>query len=135
MKETKHFVDLGLPSGTLWSSSTEKFCFTYNDAIKKYNGKLPTEQQFYELINNCKWEWRGDGYAVFGTNGNQIFITGTSERKVFGWYWSASQRDNNSINTHEGVCLFFNPTKQQIYNYYSLFPMSIILVENKKQYH
>lgn len=53
------WVDLGLPSGTLWSSNylqdeegNVKF-LTYEEASVLY---IPTEEQVKELIDNCKWE-------------------------------------------------------------------------------
>ena len=32
----KQWVDLGLPSGTLWASIPEEGYYTYNDAVEKF---------------------------------------------------------------------------------------------------
>lgn len=75
------FVDLGLPSGTLWSTDYEKedsgILFLPYDKALKYN--LPTEEQCKELLETCKWQ--GDfsssgmslyGVTCIGPNGNSI---------------------------------------------------------------
>ena len=56
------WVDLGLPSGTLWkssredNSSIESGLYTYDQAIQKYGDHIPTAEQAKELLDNCKWE-------------------------------------------------------------------------------
>lgn len=88
VSEETEFVDLGLPSGTLWSS----------DYVKDDNGKviyvtqennaayeIPTYEQFKELMDECKWEqkseknWTESGFYYWhewaiclGPNGNKI---------------------------------------------------------------
>ncbi len=36
--------------------------------------RMPTADEFKELLDNCKWTWLGDGYAVTGPNKNSIKI-------------------------------------------------------------
>ena len=88
VSEGTEYVDLGLPSGTLWSS----------DYVKDDNGKviyvtqennaayeIPTYEQFKELMDECKWEqksekkWTESGFYYWhewaiclGPNGNKI---------------------------------------------------------------
>ena len=82
------FVDLGLPSGVLWSSKYREdgernpLFLTYEEASML---DIPTEEQIGELIRNCSWDHimgyvnRG-GYAIkqpvgktcIGTNGERI---------------------------------------------------------------
>ena len=58
------FVDLGLPSGTLWSSDYVK----KNDDdmtiyVTQENGadyEIPTYEQFKELMDECKWEQKSE---------------------------------------------------------------------------
>lgn len=38
------------------------------------NWRMPTVDEFKELIDKCKWTWLGDGYAVTGPNKNSIKI-------------------------------------------------------------
>ena len=71
------YVDLGLPSGTLWSADYEKddsglLFLSYERAA---SSKLPTKEQWNELISHCEWEYnaRDDAFywaKVIGPNGN-----------------------------------------------------------------
>ena len=72
--ELQKFVDLGLPSGTLWKNVNEDTRYTYDDAVSKFGKKMPTKQQFEELINKCTWTWTGNACRVTGPNGNSIFL-------------------------------------------------------------
>lgn len=79
------YVDLGLPSGTLWASDYEKSDgkYVYLPYEKANRMNLPTEKQWQELIDNCKMKF--DGYdrrndsfnsVVFiAANGNSITFT------------------------------------------------------------
>lgn len=70
--------------------------------------KIPNESQINELISNCTWKWTTqnevNGYLIFGTNGNSIFLPAAgnyngTEPPVVGSsceYWtSASHKINN----------------------------------------
>lgn len=104
----QEFVDLGLPSGTLWSKHNVKIAnkkhFTHYEIslieyITGYN--VPSKEDFEELINHCKWEWktigRTKGYKVTGPNGNSIFLSASgccSGTSLYGAgsngiYWSS----------------------------------------------
>ena len=76
------YIDLGLPSGTKWSSDYE-----HTDSELMYlpysvasNLNIPTEEQFEELVNNCKWLKMADsngsftGFTIVGLNGKNIFL-------------------------------------------------------------
>lgn len=76
------FVDLGLPSGTLWSERN-----LLADDIANHGGFFPFDQtlpylpkkwQYEELIEECEWEWvetkNFTGYKVIGKNGNYILL-------------------------------------------------------------
>ncbi len=71
----KGYVDLGLPSGTLWKVENET-CghVTYDQACSFYGSDLPTIEQLRELKDNCLWSWQGDGFKVKGKNGESIFM-------------------------------------------------------------
>lgn len=86
--EGVEYVDLGLPSGTLWASSYAKdengnVIFLTQAESMTYN--LPTNDQWQELINECKWDqkseknWTVGGFyhwhdwaICLGPNGNKI---------------------------------------------------------------
>lgn len=74
------FIDLGLPSGTLWSAQYEPCKYSFNMAMMLYGDAIPSKKQCKELINSCTWtavknkEGKTEGYIVTGKNGNSIYI-------------------------------------------------------------
>ena len=81
--ELRKYIDLGLPSGTLWKESNEGgdyAYYTFDEAINKFGNKLPTKQQLEELISKCTWRWIGYGYKVIGLNGNSIILPAAGSR-------------------------------------------------------
>ena len=94
------WVDLGLPSGTLWKDKNEEGGFyTYEQAVSKFGSSLPTEEQLVELKNSCNWTWNGSGYKVTGPNGNSIVLPASGYRDCdgdvdyvgsYGSYWSST---------------------------------------------
>ena len=99
-EELLKYIDLGLPSGTLWKDSNEKGKFySYKEVEEKFGNELPTKEQFEELQNLCKWTWIGNGYDVEGLNGNKIFMPADGSQNIYGSvfgseangnYWSSS---------------------------------------------
>ena len=96
------YVDLGLPSGTLWKAQNEEGLMAFDDAKKKYGRSIPSIKQWEELKKYCVWEWTGDGYNVTGPSGQGIFIPAAGYRNVsgqvgkvgtFGNYWSSTSKD------------------------------------------
>ena len=97
--EQSEYVDLGLPSGTLWKSKNEKgMYYTYEEAVSQFGDKLPTREQFAELRAFCTWTWNGKGYVVKGDNGNSIVLQAAGYRScngnvnfvgTYGVYWSS----------------------------------------------
>ena len=93
------YVDLGLPSGTLWKAENEEGLMDFNTAKKKFKKRMPAISQWEELLKYCKWSWTGNGYEVIGPNGAMIFIPAAGYRNVsgqigkvgiFGNYWSST---------------------------------------------
>ena len=85
------YVDLGLPSGTLWKNANEggdNARYTYDEAVSRWGSKLPTKEQLVELKNKCRWKWttrKGvKGYKVIGPNGKSIFLPATGYRDCNG---------------------------------------------------
>ena len=65
------YVDLGLSSGTKWKKSNEKNkvdpehdFYTFDGALSKFGKKIPSRQQWMELVNECDWLWWGKGYVI-----------------------------------------------------------------------
>jgi hypothetical protein len=82
--KTTEYVDLGLPSGTLWAKEYEKdkqFLFMLHKDAMSYN--IPTEEQWKELIDNCKCVRFAKnsidrGFDFVGPNGNCLRFQETS---------------------------------------------------------
>lgn len=97
---SQQYVDLGLPSGTLWKTANEKGGFyTYDEAVSNFGDELPTQEQWEELKGMCDWQWTGRGYKVTGDNGNSIVLPAAGDRNCrgdvgsvgsFGSYWSST---------------------------------------------
>ena len=102
-----YYVDLGLPSGTIWKKANEggdNARYTYNEAVSRFGKELPTKQQFEELKNKCTWTWTGSGYKVIGPNGNSIYLPAAGYRYcdgdvgyvgTYGRYWSSTPYDSD----------------------------------------
>lgn len=80
-EERKKWVDLGLPSGTLWKIENEE-CgpIDYDQAYNRYGSSMPTENQWQELIDNCQWYWMGSGYEIKGSNGKVLVLPASGSR-------------------------------------------------------
>jgi len=87
------YVDLDLPSKTLWKTQNEKDLYSFDRAVESFRNKLPTKEQWQELIDECTWIWVEPGewnyyeememyehegdlpfYIVIGKNGNTITL-------------------------------------------------------------
>ena len=68
------FVDLGLPSGTLWAKEfeTTENGFLYLPYVKAKHYNLPTKKQWEELIKHCKWGWYEKVFRCTGRNGETL---------------------------------------------------------------
>lgn len=104
------FVDLGLPSGTLWSKEYEQ-----NDKeviflpyLEASTLNIPTEEQFSELLSLCKWEFTyidnlSIKYDCIGLNGNIITFYSKGELAPNGYirenrnikFWLYSENEEN----------------------------------------
>lgn len=99
-QKAQGFVDLGLPSGTLWKEQDEAGGFyTYEQAKLKFGNSLPTKEQYEELKNSCSWTWTGNGYKVTGPSGESITLPAAGFRGcdggvrrvgLNGYYWSST---------------------------------------------
>ena len=67
---------------------------------------MPTEEQFNELLTECKWYWKKvnghNGYEIVGKNGNSIFLpasgwnrgTAIEYQNQYGYYWTSERSSN-----------------------------------------
>ena len=117
-KDDFQFIDLGLPSGTLWAKDYAPGYYAFDEAQEAFPGLLPTAEMFQELHDHCKWEWLSKskspgkkcaGYRVTGPNGKSIFFPALGYKLddeifiigVSGYWWSACASSSN------GHFLFF----------------------------
>lgn len=131
------YVDLGLPSGTLWKNANEggdNARYTYDDAMDKFGNKLPTKQQLEELKNKCTWTWIGNGYKVTGPNGKSITLPAAGRRNcngdvnfvgMSGRCWSSTPLDSVYA-----WYLLFSSDKVDMGNYSRCNGISVRLVQN-----
>ena len=76
----REYVDLGLPSGTLWSDDYERvdgsiMFQTYDKAAQQ---NIPTKEQCEELLRFCKFSVSpGPVYECVGPNGNYVRFRST----------------------------------------------------------
>lgn len=103
------YVDLGLPSGTLWKDRNECGFYDYDEAIQLFGDTLPTKEQFQELIDYCQWTWGGWGntpahYTVTGPNQSSVIFTiegyQTPDGEIYGQtqcgiYWSSTKNEES----------------------------------------
>ena len=108
----KGYVDLGLPSGTLWKATNESGFYDYDSAIRKYGKRLPSRDQWEELKDYCTWQWTGKGYKVSADNGKFIVLPAAGYRfssggvdnvGFWGYYWSSTPSSSK-----ETWLLYFN---------------------------
>lgn len=103
------YVDLGLPSGTYWKDKNENGYYEKEEAIRLFGGRMPTREQFEELITYCEWSFSGWGvsdeyYRVTGPNGNSIVLPLAGEILIendsrygygqSGTYWSSTKGES-----------------------------------------
>ncbi len=71
--EGQHWVDLGLPSGTLWAEK-DIGKMGYYTASHHFGNNLPTRSQLEELKVYCYRDWKKEGQRLIltGPNGNSI---------------------------------------------------------------
>ena len=91
------YVDLGLPSGTLWRKcnygADEEYevgdclnCFNIDRLEKSDQAQIPSIEDFKELVENCTFKPSEKGQKLTSNlNGNSIFIQ-------LGGYWTSSKK-------------------------------------------
>lgn len=72
------YVDLGLPSGTLWKNKNEPELYDWWKAKNTFDQNIPTGAQMDELLTYCKQEEVTENnirkLKIIGPNGNSIII-------------------------------------------------------------
>ena len=110
IKDNKtEYVDLGLPSGTLWAADYEKDgndirYLTYNQASQL---SIPTKDQCMELFNSCRFIPKNDVFYCIGPNGNTISFIPTGFKVLedeslpsvyVSYFWFSNDNSEPSFN-------------------------------------
>lgn len=128
------YVDLGLPSRTLWKATNESGLYDYSDAVGSFGSKLPTQAQFQELKDYCTWNKTNSGYKVIGPNDKFIILPASGycdcdynvkEVGVSGYYWSST-----SGGYYNAWTLYFQGYSVGLGNYGKCNGRSVRLVIN-----
>lgn len=137
------FVDLGLPSGTLWSTDYEvdgdniKY-LPYDDA-NTYD--IPTKEQFRELLESCYWEFKyissiSRMYTCIGPNGNHIVfyskgykLAGVKRESEKIYFWVKS---DSETTTKDAVFLYYHSGEiKKLTEMFSVNMLALRLVKSK----
>ena len=112
------YIDLGLPSRTLWSTDYEKLDgeYLYLPYEKAEYLKIPTKEQWEELKTSCKWEYNIDNCHDFircrcvGPNGQILKFERTgriiTEGNVDEWEAFFWIEDDSDINEKNSIHMF-----------------------------
>jgi hypothetical protein len=150
------YVDLGLPSGTLWAASFETngegvTYFPYERAVLL---DIPTIEQWNELINLCKWDFVKNSNGTLyradcaGPNGRVIsfYVTGlinAIEKRDHNesFFWIKEDIDGNEkravhiyrpYTKHEGKVIYYSDDcTVALQNKFSGYKLPIRLVRKK----
>ena len=130
------YVDLGLPSRTLWAKEFEKTGndFLYLPYIQAKDYNLPTRSQWEELVKYCRWGWYGNVFRCTGRNGKTLDFPQTGnictnfESRGNSFLWllgdSLDEENNAYAYIHDAV-------PQQIGNCFMGFKLPIRQVKVK----
>lgn len=80
------WIDLGLPSGTLWSAELMGV-MNYEEIQKAFPGMIPSQEQFIELLTCC----------TMGEGSSRAFLTGPNGKRLElyeGSFWTTSATDD-----------------------------------------
>lgn len=95
------FYDMGLPSGTLWSSTIldnkgEAIRATYKEVM---DADIPTPEEVKELKSYVKCEY---------TNSRHIFTNVYGKKFTLGCFWVKRDLEDNVYGSFSNGCLVFN---------------------------
>lgn len=142
------YVDLGLPSGTLWAKDYEK---ENGEIVYLPYGKasllnIPTATQWKELEESCKWEFEINNACLrkakcIGPNGNILEFNCTGKKKidevcnelrVYFWIFDDEEgSEKNAIKMYHSTARYNSGGKATIINVFSGYKLPIRLVQTK----
>lgn len=145
LRDKTEYVDLGLPSGTLWSADYEKedeeVIYLPFEQAKGF--PLPTEGQWNELLHNCKWQGHYSssgssfyGITIIGPNGNSIQFKskGYNEdsilrRGTINFWLSDNENSNEKLSVEVSRGIYREP-QLNVWRCFMGFKLPLRLVSN-----
>ena len=115
------YVDLGLPSGVLWSD--RNIIGFHDDSLLGTTSMLdqiPLRNDFEELIKECEYKWSDElsGLFFIGKNGNSVFFpangavtsNGNRSKNIIGQYLINKEADEteNIFKFHQSISMSFS---------------------------
>lgn len=136
-KDGVEYVDLGLPSGTLWSNGFLKkedggICFLTHQEASELN--IPTEEQFEELHANCQYFDFADILRYLGPNGNYIefhnvYIDKAGKREHYkNFHFWLKDNESNGLDKY---CVWGDKTGGYTTSSFSGWRIPVFLVKSK----
>jgi hypothetical protein len=133
------FVDLGLSSGTCWSSSYERIgeerIYLPYDKAKEMS--IPTEEQWRELRKECRWSVDSDILYCIGPNGNSIhfektgYISIKKNKEISNWsfFWIRN-KEENSNECLSAKMSWHTASDERVHSIFRGYSLPIRLVRN-----
>lgn len=143
--DSMEYVDLGLPSKTIWATENIKHenkeaHFTFDEAVEKFGDNLPQKEDWAELFKYCSHKWDDDrkGYVITGPNGNNLFLpaagchpdNGVSSPGNSGYYWSGSPCSGYANRAY--LLFFYSDYIYPKYDFHRYYGCSVRLVRKPK---
>lgn len=102
--ESREWIYLGLPSGTLWAKSDVENHVSFNTAKRRYGINVPSKKQAEELQECCTREWNPETKTIIvkGPNGNSISFHCPYNDTLF--WLNTSERDKKGYFEYFGDC-------------------------------
>lgn len=134
------YIDLGLPSGTLWSEAAYRksgaTCYTKFSHVDAQGLNLPSEQQVKELCQHTKAIVVGSTVKIVGPNGQRIMIKndkgyngeGADDGSIM--FWVSGAPDNSHAAP---VCqLWFEDGSFGIQKHFAGYKLPVLLTKSNK---
>lgn len=136
------YIDLSLPSGTLWADENEEGYFDFDNANDTFGSNLPSKDDWEELLSNTWHRWddeHGGMWFVSKKDSQQeIFLPAAGYRRLGasymsnvltgGYYWSSTYSSSDNayyVYFHAGY--LYPP-----YYTYRNFGYSVRLIKHNK---
>lgn len=137
------YIDLGLPSGTLWSMDYEREDgnILYLPYRKTNQYTLPTEEQCKELFDYCKWTIANNIVFCIGPNGNTISFAHSGYKEIdsnsstyysyISYFWIQDADETNLHKKNVEINVLNNSAWKEISKTFSGYKLPVRLIRTK----